>query len=62
MSVEVTLHCDGPDCTLFAQAELTEDWITIHPGPGADKHFHSGWCAMRWFSTWAEPDVVVENT
>lgn len=61
MTVEVILHCDGPDCQTFAQAGLlTEDWITVHPGPAEDHHFCDGWCAMRWFATWAEPPVVVD--
>lgn len=60
MTAEVSLRCDGPDCDTWANAGvLTEDWITVLPGPGEPKHFCDGWCAMKWFSTWAEPSVEV---
>jgi hypothetical protein len=61
MTAEVTLHCDGPDCTTWAKAgALTEDWITVLPGTDLEpRHFCDGWCAMRWFATWAEPSTVI---
>lgn len=56
------LHCDGPDCDVWAHDEMLNDWLILETVTGPEAwHFHSGWCLTRWAADNFEPLVVMDS-
>ena len=53
------IHCDLPGCDVWALDEMSEHWITVSSGYGADSHYCDGWHAAQHLATVYEPSMVV---